>query len=101
MDLIEISRTLLVVPVAPTKYHEIRPHHVVLGYAAYRFLASTSVVKKLSESILSWLSKFTEACIPLIHFGLIPDFLIRFGIRIQLYDHLNILKADNVFGGFQ
>jgi len=28
--------------------------------------------------------------------GLVPDFIIRWGIRIQLYDHLNILKAETV-----
>jgi cyclopropane-fatty-acyl-phospholipid synthase len=28
--------------------------------------------------------------------GLIPDFVIRFGIRLQLRDHLNILKGENV-----
>jgi cyclopropane-fatty-acyl-phospholipid synthase len=93
MDLVELSRSLLIVP---SKYDQVRPHHVALGLAVMRFLASTSVFQKASESILSFLSKLSESCIPLIHYGLVPDFAIRFGIRLQLYDHLNILKAENV-----
>jgi cyclopropane-fatty-acyl-phospholipid synthase len=93
MDLLEISRSLLVLP---AKYHNVRPHHVALGYAVLRLLASTSLVQTCSKTLLSMLSSLTEVCIPLVHAGLIPDFLIRFGIRVQLYDHLNILKAENV-----
>ena len=93
MDFVALGRSLLVVP---SKYDDVRPHHVALGFAVVRFLASTSIVKKCSESILSLCSQFTEVCIPLVHAGLVPDFVIRFGIRVQLYDHLNILKGENV-----
>ena len=93
MDLLEVSRSLLVIP---SNYKEIRPHHVALGYALVRYVSSTTLIKKCSEKILSMLSNLTETCIPLVHAGLVPDFVIRFGIRIQLYDHLNILKGDNV-----
>ena len=93
MNLVDLSRSLLVVP---SKYDGVRPHHVALVYASLRFLASTSILKKCSKKILSLLSNLTEWCIPLVHAGLVPDFVIRFGIRIQLRDHLNILKAESV-----
>jgi len=93
MNLVDLSRSLFILP---AKYDDVRPHQLALGFAALRLLASTSLVHKLSKKILSFLSQFSEFCIPLIHMGLIPDFVIRFGIRIQLYDHLNILKAENV-----
>jgi len=93
MDLVELSRSLLVIP---SNYEGIKAHHVAVGYAVLRLFSSTGVVKGISKKILSFLSTFSETCIPLIHYGLVPDFLIRFGIRIQLYDHLNILKAENV-----
>jgi cyclopropane-fatty-acyl-phospholipid synthase len=93
MNLVDLSRSLLIVP---SKYDAVRPHHVALGCAVLRLLASSSLFQKLSKSILNLFSKLSESCVPLVHAGLVPDFVIRFGIRLQLYDHLNILKAENV-----
>jgi cyclopropane-fatty-acyl-phospholipid synthase len=92
MSLVDWSRSLLVVP---SHYGEVKPHHLVVGYTFLRALTSTSAYRKLSKTIFNYLSKFSEACIPLIHMGLIPDLVIRFGIRVQLYDHLNILKGED------
>jgi methylase of polypeptide subunit release factors len=72
-------------------YKFLRPHHLLALYATYKALAAT-VAKNLWPKILSVLSETSEQAIPLIHKGLIPDFLIRFGIRVQLRDHLNILR---------
>jgi cyclopropane-fatty-acyl-phospholipid synthase len=93
MNLVDLSRSLLIVP---SEYGDVRPHHVAAGVAVLRLLASTSLVRACRKSIFSWMSRLSESCIPLIHMGLVPDFIIRFGIRVQLYDHLNILKAENV-----
>ena len=93
MDFVELGRSLLLVP---KKYDGVRPHHLALGYALLRMFASTSIAQKCSESILTLLSNLVEYCIPLVHAGLVPDFVIRFGIRVQLYDHLNILKGEHV-----
>ncbi len=45
--------------------------------------------------MLRLLSHTSEALIPLVYRGLVPDALIRLGIRIQLYQHLSILKSDS------
>jgi cyclopropane-fatty-acyl-phospholipid synthase len=93
MNVLDASRSLLILP---KNYGEVRPHHLALAYAILRLVSSTQWVRKGKESVLSLLSQASESFIPLVHAGLIPDFLIRFGIRVQLYDHLNILKAEDV-----
>ena len=93
MNLVDLSRSLLIVP---AKYDDVRPHHFALGYAALRLLSASGLLEKCSKSILSFFSLISESCVPLVHAGLIPDFVIRFGIRLQLYNHLNILKAEHV-----
>jgi cyclopropane-fatty-acyl-phospholipid synthase len=50
--------------------------------------------KYVSDSILSLLSNTTTLAIPLIYTGLVPDYLIRLGIRIRCRDHLQILKQE-------
>ena len=76
-------------------YNSIRPHHVVVLYALARVISSSSFYQKLSNSVLRLLSHTSEALIPLVYRGLVPDALIRLGIRIQLYQHLSILKSDS------
>lgn len=90
-----ISRSLLLVVPSDYKYDSVRPHHLLVLYAATKALASTSIVKTLQDKILNLLGQVTEACIPIIYYGIIPDFVIRFGIRIQLKDHLvNYLESQ-------
>jgi cyclopropane-fatty-acyl-phospholipid synthase len=86
----EAARSLL-----PRNYSQIRPHHAAALYAAVRYIASTSFYRKLADKILSYMSSTTERLIPLVYAGIVPDFLIRFGIRIQLYDHLAILRTTD------
>ena len=76
-------------------YNSIRPHHVVVLYALTRVISSSSFYQKLSNSVLRLLSHTSEALIPLVYRGLVPDYLIRLGIRIQLYQHLSVLKSDS------
>ena len=86
-----LGRSLLVLP---SSYHQIRPHHVVVLYAAYSWITSTQLYRKqLYNKLLSLLSNVSEMCIPAIHAGLVPDFVIRLGIRLQLRDHLQQLEA--------
>jgi len=42
------------------------------------------------------MSGITESFLPLVQLGLVPDIIIRWGIRLQLRDHLNILRSDSV-----
>jgi 2-polyprenyl-3-methyl-5-hydroxy-6-metoxy-1,4-benzoquinol methylase len=93
MNLVDLSRSLLIVP---TTYNDVRPHHLGVGLVVLRLVANSKLMQTLARNILSVLSQLSERCIPLIHKGLVPDTIIRLGIRIQLYDHLNILKAETV-----
>lgn len=76
---------------SPRSYGDIRIHHVVVGYGILSALR-----KYLEPLTVRLLSNLSEVCIPLIHAGLIPDFLIRYGIRCQLANHLQTLNAGNV-----
>lgn len=93
MNLVDVSRSLLVLP---ADYKDVRPHHVALGLAFLRLIASRSIMEKVSAKVLNWASLFSDVLLPLVYAGLVPDVLIRFGIRVRLYDHLNILKANRV-----
>jgi len=76
-------------------YAEIRPHHLLLGYAAIRYIASTRFYRKLADKLLNYASSFSERLIPLVYYGIVPDFIIRAGIRLQLRDHLAILETTD------
>eukprot|EP00531_Pseudo-nitzschia_arenysensis_P012947 CAMPEP_0116123838 /NCGR_PEP_ID=MMETSP0329-20121206/4963_1 /TAXON_ID=697910 /ORGANISM="Pseudo-nitzschia arenysensis, Strain B593" /LENGTH=404 /DNA_ID=CAMNT_0003617783 /DNA_START=82 /DNA_END=1296 /DNA_ORIENTATION=- len=93
MKIVDFARSLSILP-ASNSYEGIRPHHVLLGSLIFRWIGTTKITKKITGKILNMLSDLAEACIPLIHFGLVPDFVIRFGIRVQLRDHLNILASE-------
>lgn len=93
MKIVDFARSLSILP-ASNSYKGIRPHHVLLGSLIFRWIGTTKITKKITGKILNMLSDLAEACIPLIHFGLVPDFVIRFGIRVQLRDHLNILASE-------
>lgn len=93
MKLVDLARSLLILPSA--SYDSVRPHHLALGYVLWGWLSSTKVYEKISVKFLNVLSQVVEGCIPLIYTGLIPDVLIRFGIRLQCRDHLNILARDS------
>ena len=86
----KISRSLLVVP---SNYQDVRPHHLVVLYAVASLITSTTIYKRLCDKVLNLLSNAAESFIPLIHLGLVPDFIIRFGIRVQLRDHLAQLSS--------
>ena len=79
----------------PWNYADIRPHHLLLGYAAIRYIASTRFYRKLADKLLNYASAFSERLIPLVYYGFVPDFVIRAGIRLQLRDHLAILAETD------
>lgn len=93
MKIVDCARSLSILP-SSKSYDDVRPHHLMLGCALLRFVSSSKVCKKIGGKILNALSDLSEACIPLIHLGLVPDFVIRWGIRLQLRDHLNILASE-------
>ena len=78
----------------PKSYDSVAPHHVLGLYAAYGVLRNTPLVRKLTDKLLNILSKTTDLLIPLIYAGVIPDSLIRFGIRLRLTDHIAILRTE-------
>lgn len=87
-----IKRTVLI----PSCYYDIQPHHMVVLYTSYQLLKRTSLYRKLYSKILLLLSSSTDALLPLIYTGYIPDFLIRFGIRVQLRDRIASLQTEDV-----
>jgi cyclopropane-fatty-acyl-phospholipid synthase len=98
MKTVEISRSAVMsLFVPPTAlYNEIRLHHCLLVWGGWQLVTSSTLYRKVSEQILRVLSGLSESFLPLIQRGLIPDGVIRWGIRLQLRDHLNILRAENV-----
>ena len=75
-------------------YNSIRPHHLLVVYATLSFLKSTKVYKYITGSLLSLVSNGTDLAIPLVYAGLVPDFLIRLGIRFRLSDLLQTLQEE-------
>ena len=92
-SLVATGRSLLV---PPKDYGSVRPHHALVLYTVVRLFSKTSVYKALANKVLALLSKTTEVLIPVVYAGLVPDVLIRLGIRIQCYDHLARLRKESV-----
>ena len=76
----------------PSSYNDIRFHHAVTLYLGYQALVKSGLYEWMAKHMLSLTSKLTEYFIPLIQYGMIPDFLIRYGIRVQLSNHLQQLR---------
>ena len=83
MKIVDYARSLSILP-SSTSYDSVRPHHLAIGYVVLGWLASTKAYQKMSVKVLSLVSKLTDGFIPLVHMGLVPDFLIRTGIRLRL-----------------
>jgi cyclopropane-fatty-acyl-phospholipid synthase len=96
MKIVEISRSFLLSLSVPKGYDDVRVHHCLLVLGGWKLVTSTNLYHKVSEQILRVLSGLAERFIPLVQRGLIPDLIIRWGIRLQLRDHLNLLRAETV-----
>ena len=78
-------------------YKDIRPHQLVLAGVLWNTFQSTSIYRKCADTILQHLSAAAEVIgVPLVMKGLVPDALIRYGIRIQLRDRLASLRQEDV-----
>ena len=78
-------------------YKDIRPHQLVLAGALWKTFQSTSIYRKFADTVLKHLSSAAEVIgVPLVMMGLVPDALIRYGIRIQLRDRLASLRQEDV-----
>lgn len=75
-------------------YNTIRPHHLLVLYTTFAYLKSTKLYKSLTDGIINLLSKSTDIALPLVYSGLVPDYLIRLGIRVRCRDHLVLLKQE-------
>eukprot|EP00591_Stephanopyxis_turris_P003538 CAMPEP_0195520690 /NCGR_PEP_ID=MMETSP0794_2-20130614/17437_1 /TAXON_ID=515487 /ORGANISM="Stephanopyxis turris, Strain CCMP 815" /LENGTH=410 /DNA_ID=CAMNT_0040650103 /DNA_START=8 /DNA_END=1240 /DNA_ORIENTATION=- len=85
-------------PLSSLQLTKLNSLDLVLLYGATHLLhrlTRTSAYQNLTDKLLNLLSTFSDYLIPLVYKGLIPDPLIRLGIRIRLADHLCILKAKD------
>lgn len=79
----------------PGSYDAVQPHHLVGLYALYGTIRGTKLAKRLTDGIFSLLSRTTDILLPLVYSGLVPDPLIRLGIRLRLADHLCLLRGES------
>ena len=94
-------RSLLVLP---SNTNEIQPHHVaVLSYGLFTIISGLAIYKdyvkpflnEVTRKSLAQLSDLSEKIgLPLVHAGFVPDFIIRWGIRLQLRSHLAQLSSE-------
>jgi cyclopropane-fatty-acyl-phospholipid synthase len=80
----------------PSRYSEVRLHHALGLYIGCQILVASGIYRWMSNQILAVASKLTESLIPVIQQGFVPDFLIRYGIRLQLSNHLQQLRHPKV-----
>jgi Mycolic acid cyclopropane synthetase len=80
---------------AADHYQALRPHHLLLLYGLYQAVAATGILARIRHALLAFASNASESFIPCIQAGLVPDCVIRFGIRLQLKHHLQILASSN------
>jgi cyclopropane-fatty-acyl-phospholipid synthase len=76
-------------------YEEIRPHHVIALYGLISVVSASPLVRSMAKRLLNACSGLTEKFIPLIQAGLVPDSIIRWGIRLQLKNHLHLLASED------
>lgn len=68
---------------------DVRPHHVLVLYTVLTGVASSGIYKKVANVMLSLTARCMNSMImPLSDKGMVPDFLVRMGIRLQLRDQL-------------
>jgi len=82
----------------PRQYDEVRPHHLVVWYlgAAHFGGPLRRLCRQASDAAVTTLSSWIEPIgLPLIRYGVVPDFVIRWGIRFQLRAHLVQLGSDS------
>lgn len=79
----------------PKSYGEIQPHHMMILYSVIQMLRSTRSYRKLADRLVQLISSGTDVLLPLVYSNLIPDTLIRFGIRLRLHDQLVLLRSEN------
>jgi hypothetical protein len=82
--------------ILPSEYRDVRPHHVVALYTLWQGFTSTSLYQSLRDAWIAWLSYRMDGCLRLVYAGLVPDSLIRWGIRQQLRARLLELQAVHV-----
>jgi Mycolic acid cyclopropane synthetase len=101
-------------PWLPWTYYEYdsasRTMHAALGWyvllwSGYQAVSCLSSAIQKNDSLRQytshWSSAWSSFCserigLPLIHYGFLPDAVIRWGIRWQLASHLSQLKSSNV-----
>jgi cyclopropane-fatty-acyl-phospholipid synthase len=89
MSLSSSSSALAVI--LPSSYADLRAHHILALYGAYRVFAPR-VASLLTKS----LSSLSEIATPLVYTGCLPDWVLRLGIRWQLRGRLASLQRDSV-----
>ena len=82
---LEAARALLILP---KDYESVRPHHLALAVGLWSLWTASPLYARLQRSIHQGLAKLSEYGESLVYLGILPDFLIRFGIRLQLEGNL-------------
>ncbi|KAL7472754.1 hypothetical protein ACHAXS_013201 [Conticribra weissflogii] len=103
-----VSDSGLLVPTS-WAYDHIRPHHLLVLYSGYHALSSLSssrylskLQSHLSRHLTTLTSRLTDLCLPLVYskftWFLLPDFLLRYAIRIRCRHTLLELENEGVEG---
>ena len=91
MSLFLKSSASMLLQSMPSKYNDVRAHHMIAAYAV--LIGTTSLMglsyTKLANFILSITAKITGAVIsPYVYKGTMPDWITRLTLRIQLQNEL-------------
>ena len=72
---------------------------LIIVYGAYHILnvvSKSSLVRRISDKLTNLLAKCSDSSLPLVYAGAVPDFLIRYAIRLRLRDHLCLLSQESI-----
>lgn len=79
----------------PSRYDDVRPHHLLVLYSSAHLLSSVLTSSRLLERLkthlsnhaTTLLSKFSDLCLPLLYSRatsfLLPDIVVRYAIRVR------------------
>lgn len=73
---------------------------VIVLYGVYQVLSvvvsKSCVIRRIRDKLTSMVANCADAFLPLVYSGAVPDFVIRYVIRLKLRDHLCLLNQESV-----
>jgi cyclopropane-fatty-acyl-phospholipid synthase len=86
----------------PSTYVDVHPHHMLALYTVLTGVTSSGIYKKAANMILSLVSSSVTSFVnPLFYKGLVPDFIMRMTIRLQLRTQLQQAVPANSAGAVE